>query len=459
MKRSVIIFIISFLITAGACTGLAYWLKQNRPVPQAKTADTPKETAPVEEASPMPAPSAPEPNQPPAPASEEPTQAEAPPALPSEESAEKQQQEKPIGPFDAQGGTPEKNAVCQAANSLLSENAPEEVQRLVRQGLVSPQAAEKLLQWAADNKVSHIEEVGDFTNTQGEKITRFRMKAANGSADLLVDVVTDADGRTRIQEARETQTDKTQTNSSSDSMTVAEGFVEAVKRGNMAIARRLVKGSQVSDATVAGLCMIFEEGAYDLRPNTPIRNTFQNEEHSGYLVYVVNKESSKPGNIGLEMTKDSDGWHITAVALDSLLSSYEDSASAEGGRYFPIVKNPKGGDSLALFFAFNKYDLTPRSLRQLGIVADLLKQSHGKLNISGHTDDVGSEQYNLKLSQQRADAVKKALVSFGVQPDQISTEGLGKSQPRRTYNDSDTESAIDYIRGENRRAEIYLDFE
>ena len=123
------------------------------------------------------------------------------------------------------------------------------------------------------------------------------------------------------------------------------------------------------------------------------------------------------------------------------------------------MKNPKGGDSLALFFGFNESDLTPRSLRQLQIVAELLKQTHGKLNISGHTDDVGSEAYNQALSVRRADAVKAALVGFGVAPEQITTHGLGKSQPRRTYKEDDSAQDIDTIRGENRRAEIYLDFE
>ena len=92
-------------------------------------------------------------------------------------------------------------------------------------------------------------------------------------------------------------------------------------------------------------------------------------------------------------------------------------------------------------------------------MAELLKLSRGKLNISGHTDDVGSEQYNLRLSQRRADAVKAALVGFGVEAEQITTHGLGKSQPRRIYTQEDSEQTVDYIRGENRRAEIYLDFE
>jgi outer membrane protein OmpA-like peptidoglycan-associated protein len=98
-------------------------------------------------------------------------------------------------------------------------------------------------------------------------------------------------------------------------------------------------------------------------------------------------------------------------------------------------------------------------MRQLQIVAELLKASKGVLQISGHTDYVGSEKYNLELSIRRANAVKEALVSFGVEDKQISTEGMGKSQPRRFYTTEDTTEQIDYIRGENRRAEIYLDFE
>ena len=241
---------------------------------------------------------------------------------------------------------------------------------------------------------------------------------------------------------------------------MAEGFVEAVPQGNMHVARRMVTGSEVSDATVAGLCMIFEEGEFKLREQAPIRNTFATENNAGYLVYVLSPISTRPANVGIELTRiESKDWRVKAVALDALLSSYESIATEEGGHYFPIVKNPKGGDSLALFFAFNEFELTPRSMRQLEIVAELLKASKGVLEISGHTDDVGSEKYNLQLSIRRAEAVKAALVSFGVDEKQISTEGMGKTQPRRFYTTEDTTEQIDYIRGENRRAEIYLDFE
>lgn len=245
------------------------------------------------------------------------------------------------------------------------------------------------------------------------------------------------------------------------SQAVVQAFVEAVQRGDTAAARGMMSGAEVTDATIAGLCMVFEDGAYSLRAANPIRNTFENDAHSGYLVYVTPQQgnAAKPGHIGVELAKVDDAWRITHVSLDSLLSSYEDRGTEEAGHYFPLVKNPKGGDSLALFFAFDDATLTPRSLRQLEIVASLLKESRRKLDISGHTDDVGTAEYNQKLSEKRATAVRDALVSFGVDAAQISTRGMGMSQPRRTYSEQDSEEQKDTARGENRRAEIYLDFE
>lgn len=249
------------------------------------------------------------------------------------------------------------------------------------------------------------------------------------------------------------------------SQAVVQAFVEAVQRGDIAAARGMIGGmiggAEVTDATIAGLCMVFEDGAYSLRAANPIRNTFENDSHSGYLVYVTPQQgnAAKPGLIGVNLAKVDDAWRITDVSLDSLLSSYEDRGTEEAGHYFPLVKNPKGGDSLALFFAFDDATLTPRSLRQLEIVASLLKESRRKLDISGHTDDVGTAEYNQKLSEKRAAAVRDALVSFGVDAAQISTRGMGMSQPRRTYSNQDSEEQIDTARGENRRAEIYLDFE
>ena len=52
-----------------------------------------------------------------------------------------------------------------------------------------------------------------------------------------------------------------------------------------------------------------------------------------------------------------------------------------------------------------------------------------------------------------------ALIELGVKAEQISTQGMGMNQPRRAYANIDVELDEETIRAENRRAEIYLDFE
>ena len=70
-----------------------------------------------------------------------------------------------------------------------------------------------------------------------------------------------------------------------------------------------------------------------------------------------------------------------------------------------------------------------------------------KIEIIGHTDDMGDAYYNIVLSKKRADAVMEALINKGVSSDRIKTTGLGASKPL-VPND------IDEYRTINRRVEI-----
>ncbi len=474
MKRNILLFLCAFLATLGVCAGVFLLLKTkaNKEADQAAdqaakasaAAVTPAPApvpsdSPQGEPAPAPAPTpAPEPQ--PEPTTPEPAPAPAPEPEPQPEPVSTAEpQPEPIKLATTPRNAEHRSALTAAA-VLEAKDPAGALQNLLSSGEITKEAAEQLAAWGAQNKVKAVEEVGNSRRPNGDRVTRYRLVSANGGDDLLIDVVSVKGGKTYIESAKTSSSDKTKLAPGADSITVAEGFVEAVRRGNMVVARGMVTGTEVSDATVAGLCMIFEEGEFKLREQAPIRNTFATENNAGYLVYVLSPISTRPANVGIELTRiENQDWRIKAVAMDALLSSYESIATEEGGHYFPIVKNPKGGDSLALFFGFNESVLTPRSMRQLQIVSELLKASKGKLDISGHTDDVGSEKYNLALSIRRAEAVKAALVSFGVEESQISTEGMGKTQPRRFYTTEDTTEQIDYIRGENRRAEIYLDFE
>jgi len=102
------------------------------------------------------------------------------------------------------------------------------------------------------------------------------------------------------------------------------------------------------------------------------------------------------------------------------------------------------------FFDFDKADLKEESLPELDLAASFLRDHPEiKVRIEGHTDDVGSDDYNLQLSRRRADAVKKYLVSKGIDEKRITTVGYGKSQPK--VKDTTPEA-----RAQNRRVEMKI---
>lgn len=81
-------------------------------------------------------------------------------------------------------------------------------------------------------------------------------------------------------------------------------------------------------------------------------------------------------------------------------------------------------------FESNSDQLTPDSTLTLDSVAEILKQRPTfKIEVRGHTDSSGSDEYNLNLSQRRADSVMEYLVSRGVPADRLSAVGFGETLP------------------------------
>jgi OOP family OmpA-OmpF porin len=83
-------------------------------------------------------------------------------------------------------------------------------------------------------------------------------------------------------------------------------------------------------------------------------------------------------------------------------------------------------------FDFDSSALTPESYVILDRVADALndsKWSNSKWEIQGHTSSIGSAQYNMELSERRAEAVRAYLVSRGVQNSRLVAKGYGETQP------------------------------
>ena len=103
-----------------------------------------------------------------------------------------------------------------------------------------------------------------------------------------------------------------------------------------------------------------------------------------------------------------------------------------------------------LNFEFGKADIKKDSFPYLDKLADTLnKAKNWTLEIQGHTDDKGGDDFNMKLSQNRADAVKNYLITKGVLLDSITAKGFGESKPL-VPNDNDAN------REKNRRVEFKI---
>ncbi|TXB65933.1 OmpA family protein [Vicingus serpentipes] len=101
-----------------------------------------------------------------------------------------------------------------------------------------------------------------------------------------------------------------------------------------------------------------------------------------------------------------------------------------------------------IFFEFNEAKLKSESFNELDRLFDILVQNNElKIEISGHTDDKGSDEYNRSLSKSRANSVMDYLTSKGIDKVRLSAVGYGESNPV-VANDNDDNRAI------NRRVEF-----
>ncbi|MEN5157108.1 outer membrane protein OmpA [Achromobacter spanius] len=102
------------------------------------------------------------------------------------------------------------------------------------------------------------------------------------------------------------------------------------------------------------------------------------------------------------------------------------------------------------FFDFDKSTLKPEGRQLLQQVAQQASTIDLETIIAvGHTDSIGTEQYNQKLSERRAASVKAYLVSLGIDPNRIYTEGKGELQPIASNKTKEG-------RAQNRRVEIEI---
>lgn len=104
----------------------------------------------------------------------------------------------------------------------------------------------------------------------------------------------------------------------------------------------------------------------------------------------------------------------------------------------------------SITFATDSATLTPQAQSALDSVANVLNQyADSTVNITGHTDDIGSDSYNQRLSEQRASSVSAYLAQKGVNYNRLSQRGMGEKMPK-------VPNTNEANRAQNRRVELAI---
>ena len=152
------------------------------------------------------------------------------------------------------------------------------------------------------------------------------------------------------------------------------------------------------------------------------------------------------------------------IAGDTEYNPYGDGtnpyANPNGSGYvedIPLTGRPEGtnfyGSNVsrdlypAVYFGFDQYDLSSSEFSKIQRVADYMRTNPTNLIIAGHTDTVGTSEYNRNLGELRALAVRSALSQYGVAPERIQTVSYGEDFPAQP-------GEYDAAHSANRRAEF-----
>ena len=134
-----------------------------------------------------------------------------------------------------------------------------------------------------------------------------------------------------------------------------------------------------------------------------------------------------------------------SIRINALELKNVDILNSEAPKEMTIVL-----DERALNFDFDKSNVKPEYYDLLKNIKEFVEQNNYEITIVGHTDSIGSNQYNFGLSRRRAEAVKAKLLEFGLAEDRIvGIEAMGEEQPIAT-------NATKEGRAQNRRVEFKL---
>lgn len=200
--------------------------------------------------------------------------------------------------------------------------------------------------------------------------------------------------------------------------------------------RGMVKDSKSKNLLSASVLVV------DIQNNTALFNDFTDEETGSFLLVM-------PIGSNYLFHVQADGYAFYSKHIE-----LNDSSSFYKPQLMEIVlEKLEKGNNVNLenvFFDTNKFDLLPPSKIELELLTQLLEENKNlTIEISGHTDHVGDEKLNQKLSENRAKSVYDFLIANGIEKKRLTYKGYGATKPRAT-------NETDEGKQQNRRTEFTI---
>lgn len=186
----------------------------------------------------------------------------------------------------------------------------------------------------------------------------------------------------------------------------------------------------------------------DLVPVPPMTAETVADDRMGEPVWYFDEDGGKPAADGILATTENPDYAAEVAAADAAMNRPAEPPvvpapqaaapppapvaapvpeKAAAPARPPVERVVLDADTL---FAFNKATLTPEGQRTLDqVAANLAAGDFEMISITGHTDRIGTKPYNAKLSERRAQTVRRYLAEKGVDPKRMEARGVGSTQP------------------------------
>lgn len=213
-----------------------------------------------------------------------------------------------------------------------------------------------------------------------------------------------------------------------------EIVIEPAKEETLVASTKPVEKSQTSkkeeaQKIVVKLKVVDGLTQSELNPQIIVKGVNEMERSSFYEI-ILSQGSNYQPNLYKDSVYTID---IKAVGyLDEMRFIKTDSLSDNDTVVFELVKIEKGTtiQLKSVLFERGTSDIIESSFAELDRVVNMLEKNQNvEIELAGHTDNTGSSRLNIKLSQERADAIEKYLIKKGIEADRLESKGYGGARP------------------------------